>query len=108
AGVPHDVNNERIKEVAGCVEAYRIVKRRGGATQPTMAVVLSYETEDSVPPHVQLGYLRFKVRPFVPDPLRCYQCQQYGHRGSQCRKQKPVCPVCAGGHKFENCDKKTA
>ena len=42
---------------------------------------------------------RFKVREFVPAPIRCYHCQKYDHLLKNCRSRKepstpPICARC--------------
>ncbi|KAG7157434.1 putative RNA-directed DNA polymerase from mobile element jockey-like 71 [Homarus americanus] len=36
----------------------------------------------------------YKLRPFVPEPLRCYRCQKFGHHQSRCHK-KVRCGICS-------------
>ncbi|GFX64861.1 uncharacterized protein TNCV_1095051 [Trichonephila clavipes] len=44
------------------------------------------------------SYLRCSVRPYIPNPLRCFQCQRFGHSKPTCRG-KPTCARCgAVGH----------
>ena len=48
-----------------------------------------------------------RVRPYIPLPKRCFNCQQYGHSGAKCRRAKPVCVRCGleveGEHNPDNC-----
>ncbi|KAG7171660.1 putative RNA-directed DNA polymerase from mobile element jockey-like 84 [Homarus americanus] len=47
------------------------------------------DIKGTVPEEVDLGNWRtFKLRPFVPEPLRCYKCQIFGHHQSRCHKNK--------------------
>jgi hypothetical protein len=52
---------------------------------------------------VMLGYVRYPVRAFVPNPLRCFRCHAYGHVIAVCRRDIPRCEECAGGHGTEEC-----
>ena len=40
---------------------------------------------------------RFKVREYVPSPLRCFYCQKYDHllKNCRCRKEPSTPPICA-------------
>ena len=38
--------------------------------------------------------LKFKVQPSIPPPVRCFKCQEYGHRSTACRN-KYACYKCA-------------
>ena len=35
------------------------------------------------------------MTPYIPNPLRCYNCQKFGHHESKCLKP-PVCKKCGG------------
>jgi len=49
----------------------------------------------SPPKEIRAGYLVVKVDTYIPNPLRCFNCQQFGHHQSVCRRSK-VCPKCSG------------
>jgi hypothetical protein len=36
-------------------------------------------------------------------PIRCYRCNQYGHKQSKCSAENPGCGKCAGVHETMNC-----
>lgn len=77
----------------GVTDARRMMVRREGRLCPTNNIVLTFNRPD-LPADVAVGYLRVKVRPFIPNPMRCYQCQRFGHTKPYC-KNPPVCGVCA-------------
>ncbi|GFW62636.1 uncharacterized protein TNCV_1886831 [Trichonephila clavipes] len=55
---------------------------------------------------VKAAYLHCPVRPYIPNPLRCFQCQRFGHSKTVCRGQ-PTCSRCAEvGHDSANCKAK--
>ena len=57
----------------------------------------------SPPNYVNIGYLRCKCSTFVPNPLRCYQCQKFGHGSNDC-KGSPTCSKCGqAGHNKDDC-----
>ncbi|GFX96350.1 CCHC-type domain-containing protein [Trichonephila clavipes] len=59
-----------------------------------------------LPQTVKMAYIRCPVRPYIPNPLRCFQCQRYGHSKNVCRGQ-PTCPRCGeSGHDSADCKKK--
>ena len=48
------------------------------------------------PSSLDLGiWGEFNIRPYVPDPVRCYRCQGWGHFSSRCKNQER-CGVCSG------------
>ncbi|GFU28331.1 uncharacterized protein TNCV_99941 [Trichonephila clavipes] len=52
------------------------------------------------------AYLHCPVRPYIPNPLRCFQCQRFGHSKTVCRGQ-PTCSRCAEvGHDSADCKAK--
>jgi len=57
----------------------------------------------SIPASVSLGnWGTFYVRPYTPEPLRCFRCQKYGHHQASCKRQQ-VCGICSGLHETRLC-----
>lgn len=72
-----------------------------GRQVPTRQVLVTLRGE--VPASLDLGcWGRFRCRAFVPEPIRCFQCQGFGHYQWQCQ-QKVVCGVCSGDHTSRDC-----
>ena len=59
--------------------------RRIGVLKPTHAYVLTFNTP----------VLPKKIKAAIPNPLRCYNCQVFGHHEDNCLKE-PVCGNCGG------------
>ena len=55
-----------------------------------------------LPGEVKIGYLFFRVKQYVPRPLRCFRCNRYGHVAGHCRG-KLRCSICGGKHKYSEC-----
>ncbi|GFV06900.1 uncharacterized protein TNCV_2916601 [Trichonephila clavipes] len=56
-----------------------------------------------LPPAIKAGYLNCKIRPNIPNPLRCFKCQRFGHSQTSCRSQL-TCSRCASvGHASTDC-----
>ena len=104
-----DVSEDEIVEGLsgfGVTQAKRITTRRGGAQAPTDNIILTFQGND-LPPNVLVGYVRVKVRAFIPSPMRCFSCQKYGHPRTRCNG-RPTCSRCAStDHTDENCDSDT-
>ncbi|GFX08441.1 uncharacterized protein TNCV_3269301 [Trichonephila clavipes] len=82
----------------------RITIRRDGQVLNTKHLILTFSTPD-LPQTVKMAYIRCPVRPYIPNPLRCFQCQRYGHSKNVCRGQ-PTCPRCGeSGHDSAYCKK---
>ncbi|KAM7309799.1 uncharacterized protein ISCGN_006784 [Ixodes scapularis] len=87
----------------GVVAAKRIKIRKDGEERLTKHVILTFE-KTSLPPTVKAGYINCKVRPYVPNPLRCFRCQRYGHGSRACRGRE-TCARCSGtDHTADNCN----
>ncbi|GFS70536.1 putative RNA-directed DNA polymerase from transposon X-element [Trichonephila clavipes] len=66
--------------------------RRDGQVLNTKHLILTFSTSD-FPQSVKAAYLHCPVRPYVSNPLRCFQCQRFGHSKTVCRGQ-PTCSRC--------------
>ena len=67
----------------------RIKVRRNNELLPTNTFVLKF----NVPTSIKAGYLNIPVEPFIPNPLRCFKCQRFGHGQNTCRG-KLTCARC--------------
>ncbi|XP_055939453.1 uncharacterized protein LOC129969069 [Argiope bruennichi] len=86
----------------GVTHVRRIFIRRDGQLLPTKHLVLTFQSP-TLPEKVKAGYMKLAVRPFIPNPLRCYQCQRFGHSKISCRGT-PTCARCAEkGHDSQQC-----
>ncbi|GFS83187.1 uncharacterized protein TNCV_1287641 [Trichonephila clavipes] len=103
-----NVSTEEIKEnmkAQKVCDVRRITIRRDGQVLNTKHLILTFSTPD-LPQTVKMAYIRCPVRPYIPNPLRCFQCQRYGHSKNVCRGQ-PTCPRCGeSGHDSADCKKK--
>ncbi|GFU50694.1 uncharacterized protein TNCV_240821 [Trichonephila clavipes] len=56
-----------------------------------------------LPTTVKAGYLNCKIRAYIPNPLRCFKCQRFGHSQIACSGQL-TCSRCASvGHSSADC-----
>ncbi|GFS77404.1 uncharacterized protein TNCV_4566351 [Trichonephila clavipes] len=103
-----NVSTEEIKEnmkAQKVCDVRCITIRRDGQVLNTKHLILTFSTPD-LPQTVKMAYIRCPVRPYIPNPLRCFQCQRYGHSKNVCRGQ-PTCPRCGeSGHDSVDCTKK--
>ncbi|XP_055924727.1 uncharacterized protein LOC129956805 [Argiope bruennichi] len=68
----------------GVIHVRRISIRRDGELLETKHHVLTLKSP-KLPENVYAGYIRLPVRPYIPNPLRCFQCQRFGHSKVNCR-----------------------
>ncbi|XP_055943472.1 uncharacterized protein LOC129973385 [Argiope bruennichi] len=55
---------------------------------------------------ITAGFISCDVRPFVPNPVRCFKCQRFGHTKTSCRASSSRCPQCSEiGHDGTPCTK---
>jgi len=101
--VPLAVTDSEIVEGTGAISANRIVKRQGDARTPTSTVILSFQLDFIIPQILKIDYLSFRPKLYIPLPLRCFNCQTFGHHAATCRQTTPTCPICAGGHAYDKC-----
>ncbi|XP_067131305.1 uncharacterized protein [Centruroides vittatus] len=86
----------------GVTAVRRISIRRDGKFIPTKHLILTFN-KPTLPSVITAGYLRCPVRPYVPNPLRCFKCQRFGHSQTSCRG-KSVCAQCGTeGHESTEC-----
>ncbi|GFV01101.1 uncharacterized protein TNCV_1010221 [Trichonephila clavipes] len=99
--VPHNTLNYS----RGVCDVRRITIRRDGQVLNTKHLILTFSTPE-LPQSVKAAYLHCPVRPYIPNPLRCFQCQRFGHSKTVCRGQ-PTCSRCAEvGHDSADCKAK--
>ncbi|GBL79143.1 hypothetical protein AVEN_92391-1 [Araneus ventricosus] len=97
---------EELRDQNVCA-ARRINIRRDGRLIPTQHVVLTFQTP-VLPKSIKAGYINCKLRPYIPNPLRCFTCQRYGYSQQSCRGTDPVCGKCAeSGHEINVCTSDT-
>ena len=77
----------------GVTDVRRITVRRDGILKPTNTFVLTFNTP-ILPTVVKIGFIQVKVDVYIPNPLRCYNCQVFGHHENKCGRH-PVCCNCA-------------
>ncbi|GFX57761.1 CCHC-type domain-containing protein [Trichonephila clavipes] len=103
-----NVSTEEIKEntkAQKVCDVGRITIRRDGQVLNTNHLILTFSTPD-LPQTVKMAYFRCLVRPYIPNPLRCFQCQRFGHSKTVCRGQI-TCSRCAEiGHDSADCKAK--
>ncbi|GFW50406.1 putative RNA-directed DNA polymerase from transposon X-element [Trichonephila clavipes] len=86
----------------GVTQVRRITILRDSTRLPTKHIILTFNSP-KLPTTIKAGYLNCKMRPYVPNPLRCFKCQRFGHSQTSCRGQL-TCSRCASvGHASTDC-----
>ncbi|XP_041357871.1 uncharacterized protein LOC121374825 [Gigantopelta aegis] len=80
----------------------RIRVRRNNELVPTNTFIITFD-KPLLPESIKAGYLNIPVVPFIPNPLRCFKCQKYGHGQNTCRG-KMTCARCGQfDHESKTC-----
>ena len=95
------VTSDDIKEgmvEQGVTDVRRITVRRDGETKLTNTYVLTFNSPN-LPTVVKIGFMQVKVDVYIPNPLRCYHCQVFGHHENKCGRHA----VCCNCGELEHC-----
>ena len=98
------------------VSAIKHIKtNKNGNLVPTNTFILTFNTP-TPPKHVKAAYLNIPVETFIANPLRCFNCQKFGHGKNTCNRtlvcakcgksdhhdgdcrEQPHCVNCSGNH----------
>ena len=92
----------------GVIDAVVISVRDGSdetRRRRTNTVILTFNRSQP-PAHITAGYLRIPVDRYVQNPLRCYNCQRFGHGKAHCRREQ-ACAKCGQvGHDRTDCQQR--
>ncbi|GFQ70932.1 putative RNA-directed DNA polymerase from transposon X-element [Trichonephila clavata] len=79
--------------------------RRDGQLLNAKHLILTFSTPHQLQ-SVKMAHIHCPVQTYIPNALRYFQCQQYGHSKNVCRGQT-ACPRCSEiGHVSVDCTKK--
>ncbi|XP_064079470.1 uncharacterized protein LOC135196552 [Macrobrachium nipponense] len=78
-------NSARIRGTE-CGKGGQNEKEGGGQILLLATLILTFNTH-KLPNAIKARWLNFKVKPYIPSPLRCYHCQMFGHLIQKCRKK---------------------
>ncbi|GBO45075.1 hypothetical protein AVEN_98687-1 [Araneus ventricosus] len=91
--------NESVEKITeelnsqGVIHVRRITIRRDGQLLNTKHLILTFDSS-KLPENIKAGYMRLSVRTYIPNPLRCFKCQRFGHSKTSCRGTL-TCARCA-------------
>lgn len=86
--IQQDLSDQHVSEVK------RISITRDGKRVPTGTYILTFQSA-ILPSVIKVGYMRVPVQLYIPNPLRCYKCQHFGHHRENCRLHD-LCARCGG------------
>lgn len=74
-------------------------------SKKTPLFILTFSTPN-LPNRIKAGYLNVSVRPYIPNPLRCFRCQRFGHSITSCRGSATCAKCGCKEHSSEQCTSK--
>ena len=106
-----------VEEIAEELSESGVTEVRQIGSKETGIYVLTFDMP-TPPRHVKCAYIRLPVEEYIPNPMRCFKCQKYGHTMNKCNSQslcgrcgskeqnystrecrgKPLCVNCKGEH----------
>ena len=60
------------------IKVQRIISKQNNNKIPTDSFILTFDTP-KLPSCVKVGWINCKTRLYIPNPLRCFNCQKFGH-----------------------------
>ncbi|GFX89798.1 uncharacterized protein TNCV_2245981 [Trichonephila clavipes] len=84
------------------IQVRRITIKKDASIIPTKHIILIFNSP-KLPTTIKAGYLNCKIRPYIPNPLRCFKCQRFGHSQASCRGQLTCSRCASAGHASTDC-----
>ncbi|GBN89332.1 hypothetical protein AVEN_63608-1 [Araneus ventricosus] len=86
----------------GVTAVKRIFMKKGTSLVATKHVILTFNTT-KLPSTVKAGYIYCKTRLYIPNPIRCFKCQRFGHSKTACRGRQTCCKCASVDHLTSDC-----
>ena len=100
-GTTEEEITDELSEI-GVNDVKQMKFRKMGKVVETNTFVLTFD-QPTPPKAVKCGYLNIKVEDYIPNPMRCYKCQKFGHTLNKCSSEE-TCGRCSRrGHSMEAC-----
>ncbi|KAG1658849.1 RNA-directed DNA polymerase from mobile element jockey [Nymphon striatum] len=88
----------------GITSVKKILITKNGKRITTGTIILTFNIPEP-PKSIKAAYLNVCVDKYIPNPLRCYKCQKFGHHQTSC-KHEAVCGRCGeANHTDDGCEK---
>ena len=68
----------------GVVGVNRVTLKKEGKVIPTNTLFLTFSSPELLK-EITVGYLKVKVALCVPNPIRCFNCNKFGHMSQRCK-----------------------
>ena len=85
---------------------FRFILKKDGESIKTNTLFVTFNTH-TPPKELKIGNYILKVQMYIPNPLRCFNCQKFGHSKKFC-KNRLACWKCGGEpHDWSECTSET-
>ena len=68
----------------GVTGVSRFILKKDGESIKTNTLFVTFNTP-TPPQKLKIGYYVVRVQLYIPNPLRCFQCQKFGHSKRFCK-----------------------
>ena len=69
----------------GVTDARMVTIKKNDVIIKVNTAILTFN-RPTPPATIKVGFERCNVQPYVPSPLRCFKCQQFGHHQDSCKR----------------------
>ncbi|VDI71020.1 Hypothetical predicted protein [Mytilus galloprovincialis] len=91
----------------GVTDVIRFQIKKNGNIIKLNTYLLTFRTP-TPPPSITLGCFGIRVDMFIPNPIRCFTCQKFGHGSKQCRGKQRCFKCSDEGHEGTNCNSESS
>ena len=97
-----DILADLQEQIPNLVEVYRPKSRRTGVEVPSNTLIMTFGTPQ-LPTEVKIGYMKERVKLYIPSPRICFKCQDYGHTKNTCTHSQKCARCGKVGHEYKDC-----
>ena len=90
----------------GVTGVSRFILKKDGESIKTNTIFVTFNTP-TPPQKLKIGYYIVRVQLYIPNPLRCFQCQKFGHSKRFCKNQIACWKCGSEGHDGSECTAET-
>lgn len=73
-----------------------------GSKKKTAIMIITFARTE-LPEKIRAGFPCLRVERFIPNPLKCFKCQRFGHSQISCKREAVCAKCCLKAHGDEAC-----
>ena len=81
-------------------------RRKDGRLIPADSNILIINGQE-IPKEIKVGFLIRNTKVYIPNPQRCFNCQNYGHNKRFCKNEQKCAKYRQPGHEDHECENET-